>query len=383
MEIETGFVAEILLGHTLRTVALGAAAMGVVSGIIGAFAVARGQSLLGDAVSHATLPGVVIAAMIFGPREPWALLVGAALAGLAAAAVINHTTNTTPIKFDSSLALVLSTAFGLGMVLLVSQSRSDAAQAGISTFLFGQAAAIVTADLVTIALAGGLVLAVATWRWNDFAALCFDREFAAVAGLKLRRTDIVLVILLVITIAIGLKIVGVILMSAMLVAPAVAARQWSDRFRTVALLSGLIGAIAGVVGSFISSLGGALATGPLVVLTLGAVALCSILLAPAHGILPRKIQQLRQRSRFRREMALTAMLALQIRHPQGNRPHPAAAIEAGSPGHGRLSGTLRELAKAGLASGSPSQGWRLTANGLASARALVAERNLPAWMLDS
>ena len=370
------FLSEILLGHTFRTVAAGAAAMGAVSGVIGAFAVARGQSLLGDAVSHATLPGVVIAAMLFGARDPWALIAGASVAGIAAAAAISLTARTTPVKFDSALALVLTAAFGLGMVLLVIQSRSASAQAGLNNFLFGQAAAIVTADLITIAVVAVVVLAVVAWRWDEFRAICFDYEFAQVAGVPVRRVDLLLVLLLVVTIAAGLKVVGVVLMSAMLVAPALAARQWSDRFAVVAGLSAVFGALGGVAGTFISIMGPALATGPLVVLSLGAIAVVSIVAAPRHGVVPEYLRARRHRSRFRLEKTLAAMLALEGQHPGTVHLHTAAAIEASDPNLGGVERVVSDLAVAGLAAGSPERGWRLTAGGIKRARTLMRERNI-------
>lgn len=370
------FLGQFLLGHTFRTVAAGAAAMGLVSGVIGSFAVARGQSLLGDAVSHAALPGVVVAAALAGVREPWALIAGASATGVVAAAAISLTARSTPVKFDSALAIVLTAAFGLGMVLLVAQSRGDSAQAGLNNFLFGQAAAIVTADLFTIAATAVLVLAAVAWRWNEFRAICFDFEFAQVAGVAVRRIDLLLVLLLVVTIAAGLKLVGVVLMSAMLVAPAVAARQWSDRFAVVAALSGGFGAAGGVAGAFFSILGPSLATGPLIVLSLGAIALLSILLAPRHGVLPDYLRARRRRGRFRLEKTLAAMLALERQHRSGRHAHSAAAIQASIPDLVGVDRAVLELASAGLAVGSPSRGWQLTDGGAERARSLVGERNI-------
>ena len=366
---------QLLLGHTFRTVAAGAALMGLIGGVIGSFAVARGQSLMGDAVSHATLPGVVLAAMLVGVREPWALIAGASLTGVAAAAAITLTARSTPVKFDSALALVLTATFGLGMVLLVAQSRGDSAQAGLNNFLFGQAAAIVTADLLTIGATAVLVLAVVAWRWNDFRAICFDYHFAQVAGVAVRRVDLLLVLLLVVTIAAGLKVVGVVLMSAMLVAPPLAARQWSDRFVVVCGLSALFGAIGGFCGTFVSILGPSLATGPLVVLSLGGIALASILLAPRHGLLFEHLRARRRRGRFQLEKTLAAMLALEGQH-RSARSHSAAAIQASIPDLRGVEGVVVELCDAGLAAGSPERGWRLTPAGTERARSILSERNI-------
>ena len=232
------------------------------------------------------------------------------------------------------------------------------------------------ADLLTIAATALLVLAAVAWRWNEFRAICFDYEFAQVAGVAVRRLDLLLVLLLVVTIAAGLKVVGVVLMSAMLVAPAVAARQWSDRFAVVTVLSAAFGVTGGVTGAFVSILGPSLATGPLVVLSLGAIALVSIVAAPRHGVIAEYVRTQRRRSRFRLEKTLAAMLALEGQHLTGQHLHSAAAIQASIPDLDGVDEMVRELAAAGLATGSQGKGWRLTAGGIARARGILDERNI-------
>src|SRR5688500_8504563 len=127
-----------LLNHTTLTIAMGAAVLGAVSGTLGSFAVLRRQSLVGDAISHAALPGIVAAFILTGSKSPLVLMVGAALAGLVGMLIVMLIANTTRVKFDSALGIVLSVFFGFGLVLLTwIQKQPEAAQAGLDKFLFG------------------------------------------------------------------------------------------------------------------------------------------------------------------------------------------------------------------------------------------------------
>jgi manganese/zinc/iron transport system permease protein len=146
----------LLQSHTVQTVALGAAILGVISGVLGSFAVMRRQSLLSDALSHAALPGVCLGFMVAGTRDLGAIMAGAFLTcGLAALAVL-LIIRRTRIKTDAALGVVLSVFFAVGVVLLTVVQGQGAAQAGLEGFLFGQAAAILRADLM---LMGGVMLA--------------------------------------------------------------------------------------------------------------------------------------------------------------------------------------------------------------------------------
>jgi len=272
--------------YTLRTVALGAALLGMVSGVLGCFAVLRRQALLGDAMSHAALPGIALAFWLTGERDPLVLLIGATVAAWLAALLILGITRASRIKEDSALAMTLAVFFGFGLVLLSAlQKRPDAAQAGLKTFLFGQAAALVERDLVVMALLGAPALLCVSLLWKQFKLLSFDPEYAASLGMPTGALGLLLTTLIVIAIAIGLQTVGVVLMSAMLVAPAAAARQWTNRLSTMVLLAAAFGAGAGVAGALISATARGVSTGPAVVLCLTAITLVSLVFAPERGLL--------------------------------------------------------------------------------------------------
>jgi manganese/zinc/iron transport system permease protein len=280
------FLSQLFTDYTIRTVAMGAAVLGLVSGTLGCYAVLRRQALLGDAMSHAALPGIALAFLLTGVRELWVLLPGAAMAGWVAALIMITIVQQTRLKEDSALGMVLSVFFGFGLVLLsFAQKLPTAAQAGLDTFLFGQAASLVMGDVITMATIGGVALALMLLFWKEFKLLSFDPDYGATLGLPIRLLDIGLTSLIVVAIVIGLQTVGVVLMSAMLIAPAAAARQWTDRLGLMVLLAGVFGAFAGVVGAVISATARGLSTGPTIVLSVSAMVVLSLLFAPNRGLL--------------------------------------------------------------------------------------------------
>lgn len=285
--------------YTLRTVALGSALLGIVSGALGAFAVLRKQSLLGDAISHAALPGIALAFLLTGSKAPLVLIIGAALAGWLGTLLMLAIIRTTRIKDDSALGLVLSVFFGAGLVLLTFiQRRPDATQAGLDRFLFGQAATLLERDVVIMAALGVPVLLLLGAFWKEFKLLSFDPAFGASMGMRMHLFDVLLTTLLVVAIVIGLQTVGVVLMSAMVVAPAAAARQWSDRLDAMVALAALFGALAGVAGAVISSMAAHMPTGPTIVLCISAIVAVSLLFAPHRGLVWASLRYRRQRQQL-------------------------------------------------------------------------------------
>lgn len=290
------FFNELLFDYTLRTVASGAAVLGFVSGCLGAFALLRRQSLIGDAISHAALPGVVLAFMLTGIKAPAVLMAGAALAGIAGVLLVIAITRSTRIKQDAALGIILSVFFGFGLMLLTFLQRDpNARQAGLNHFLFGQAATMLAGDVLLMALFGGAALLLLLIFWKEFKLLSFDRDFGSSLGFRMSALEVLLTFLLVIAIVIGLQAVGVVLMSAMIVAPAAAARQWTDRLGVMVLLSGLFGAVAGVLGAATSSLASGLSTGPVIVLCISAIAGLSLLFGSSRGLIWAWLRQRRNR----------------------------------------------------------------------------------------
>ena len=292
-----------LLNHfdyTLIKVALGAAFLGTVSGALGTYAVLRRQSLMGDAISHAALPGIALAFLLTGTKIHLLLILGAAIAGWVGTVIIMAIVRLTRIKYDSALALILSTFFGFGLVLhTLIQRTGNANQAGLDTFLFGQAATILMGDVITIGILGGIALIIMLIFWKELKLLVFDEGFAASIGLPIRTLDVLLTSLLVIAIVIGLQAVGAVLMSAMIVAPAVAARQWTDRFSLMVILAAIIGALSGVIGTIISSTAAHIPTGPTIILSATLFVIISMTLAPNRGLVWNSSRYRRNRRNIR------------------------------------------------------------------------------------
>ncbi len=360
---------DLFFDYTLRTVALGAAILGIVSGMLGSFAVLRKQSLLGDAISHAALPGIVLSFLITRTREPAILMIGALIAGWLATLFMLNITRTTRIKDDSALGLVLSVFFGLGLMLLTfTQRLPDATQAGLDKFLFGQAATLLQRDVITMGIIGLLALGLLVIFWKEFKLITFDPEFAASLGFPVRALDVVLTTLLVIAIVIGLQTVGVVLMSAMIVAPAAAARQWTDKLNLMVLLGGLFGALAGVSGTLISSSAEKLPTGPVIVLCISVIVLFSMLFAANRGLFWNWIRAQQNRRKLRARAVLADLNTLAMQHPDQEHGHSTAVLRAMSTNPEGVSHALKQLEGRGHAREISHDVWALTNEGLAQAK---------------
>ncbi len=287
------------LTYTVRVVALGGSLLGALSGAVGCFAVLRRESLLGDALSHAALPGVAIGFLLAG-RQLGALLVGAGIAswlGLRLAAAIMRTTR---IKQDAALGIVLASFFAAGIALLTTiQSLPDASQAGLDSFIFGQAAAIIESDIALLGSVGMAVIVVLALLWKEFKLLTFDVDFATAGGLRASLLDALLSALIVVTIVLGLQLAGVILMVGMLIAPAIAARQWTHSLEQMVVLAAALGAFAGGSGAVISALDSDIPTGPMIIVVAFALVLLSISLAPGRGVIWNQLRQRENRRQLR------------------------------------------------------------------------------------
>ena len=289
--------------YTFRTITLGCMLLGSVSGMLGCFAVLRKQSLLGDAVSHASLPGVCLAFLIIRSKNTEILLLGALAIGLICIGLIQTIQNYTKIKFDSALAFILSVFFGLGLVLLSYLNKLPGAnKSGLNKFIFGQASTFVERDVRLMLYTGIILLIVIILFWKEFKIVTFDSEFAKTLGFPSRKIEILISILIVITVIIGIQAAGVILISAMIISPAVAARQWTNRLSIMVILSGIFGGIAGLTGTLISITESNLPTGPVIVLVISLIVVFSILFSPKRGILSRILINSKKRKMFRKQL---------------------------------------------------------------------------------
>lgn len=289
----------------LRNAALGAAILGAVGGMIGSFALLRRQSLLGDALAHAALPGVCLAWMITGTRAPLALLLGAMATCFLGALSIVAMTRWSRLKEDTAVGIALSVLFGLGIVMLTFiQRQPEGNKSGLDKFLFGQAATLTTGDIRLMSGLALVVLLALLLFYKEFKLLVFDAGFGQSLGFPALRLDVALMALLVAVVVIGLQTVGVVLVVATLITPAGAARQWTNRLGPMLLIAAGIGAVSGAVGAGLSAAVPRLPTGPAIVVLSSAALLFSLLAAPRRGLLWAWAEERRAAWRIRLENLL-------------------------------------------------------------------------------
>lgn len=276
----------ILLSSNFQWVLGSTLLLGIAAGLIGCLAYWKKQSLMSDALSHAALPGVVIAFLIFQVKDLLVLIVGAICSALLGALLIHMIRSTTRITEDTAMGMILAVFFGGGIVLLTLVNRTGSGnQAGLDNFIFGQAASMVSSDVSVMSILAGLVIAIVVLFFKEWKLFLFDPHFAKGMNLSIRGMNVIYLIALVLTIVIGIQAVGVILMSALLIIPPVSARYWTHSFKTMMWLSGIFGGIAGAIGTTISVLGSGWPTGPFIVLTSGTMFLVSLIFGTKKGML--------------------------------------------------------------------------------------------------
>ena len=318
----------ILQSYTTQMVLLGTALLGLASGIAGTFAVLRKESRIGDGLSHAALPGVVIAFLLTGIKDIEVLITGAAFSSIAAAWLITITVENSKIKFDGALATILSAFFGLGMVLLTYlQSLNNAGQAGLSKFIFGQAATILARDVYITSAAALIIIVLTALFWKELKLISFDVEYAKTLQIPVTFTLILYRSLLIMTIIIGIQSVGAILISSLLIAPAVGARQWTNKLGTMCILAGFFGMVSAIGGTIWSTTVQKLPTGPAIIVILSVIVLLSLIFAPNRGILwqYRKNKQSKRALLSETARISPADLQQKIYRAEGGQPHIGGA----------------------------------------------------------
>ncbi|MDF2962477.1 MAG: manganese transporter [Paenibacillus sp.] len=299
---------ELFLDPNTQWILLGSVLLGLSSGVLGSFAYLRKQSLMGDALAHAALPGVCIAFMLTGSKSIFFFLIGAAVAGIIATFGIGFVTRNSRIKQDSALGIVLSVFFGLGIVLLTQIQHSDSGnQSGLDKFLFGQAASMVQSDVITMSIVAFVLVLLCTLLFKEFKLLSFDSGFAKGLGYPVAFLDQLLMFLIVVAVVVGIQAVGVVLMSALLITPAVSARYWTERLGVMVVLAGLFGAVSGFAGTLISTTANNLPTGPLSVLAATAFFIVSVIFAPRRGVLSKVLLRLTVKKAVLQEQSEAAL----------------------------------------------------------------------------
>lgn len=364
------------LPYSDAVVLLGAAVLGLAAGVLGSLAVLQKRSLFGDALAHAALPGVALAFIVSGTKDPSALLIGAGAVGLLGALLILGIERSGRVRPDAAIGVVLAGFFSLGIVLLTWISNSgNANQAGLERYLFGQAAGLVERDVAVMAVLAALSLAIVALGLRPLRIALFDQDYARAVGLPARAVEVGTTVLLVVAIIIGLRTVGAILMVAMLVIPGVAARQLSARLGTMLVLAGVIGAAVGGGGAVVAGRAEA-PTGPVIVLMGTAVVAVAILLAPRRGVVWNALRLRRER---RRLLASSVLIDLETAMHSGAPPTTAElALSTGRPARTVARG-IATLERASLIDRRPDGRLTLSEAGAAAAHAAVEQRRL--WSL--
>ncbi|RQP18863.1 iron chelate uptake ABC transporter family permease subunit [Parapedobacter defluvii] len=276
----------------VRYVVLGNVLLSASAAMVGAFILLQKKALVGDAVSHSVLPGICAAFLFSGSKNTALMLVGAFITGWLALVTIDYIAAKSKLKKDAAIGLVLSVFFGAGMVMMTYiQQSGNAAQSGLDHFIFGKAATLIGTDLVIFSVLAAVLLIAVGLFFKAFALVAFDRPYAEALGYPVRKLDLLLTSLTVLAVVTGITAVGVVLMAAMLVTPAAAARYWTDNIRRMVAIAVAFGVFAGLAGAYISYTAPAMPTGPWMVVVSSVIAFLSFFFAPKKGIVPKLYTQ--------------------------------------------------------------------------------------------
>ncbi|MEQ1851687.1 MAG: iron chelate uptake ABC transporter family permease subunit [Chthoniobacteraceae bacterium] len=384
-----------LRDYNTRVVVTGTTVLGMAAGVLGCFALLRKRALMGDALSHATLPGIGLAFMASVAaggtgKSLAALLVGATISGLLGLACILLIRNFSRLKEDTALGIVLSVFFGAGVAVLgVAQRMGGGHSAGLESFIYGKTASMTAADAMLIAGVAVVVLAACVLLFKEFRLLCFDSAYAAAQGWPALFLDVVMMALIVAVTVIGLQAVGLILVIALLIVPAAAARFWTERLAAMTIIAGLFGALSGLLGSAASALVPNLPSGAMIVLAGSALFLFSMAFGAARGVLVRWLNRIAFENKVRRQHLLRA--AYELVEGDGSKTVaasgratvaiPVAALLAKrSWSPGRLRTEIARAERAGLITSWPGgDNIKFTPDGFDEAAQLVRQHRM--WEL--
>jgi len=317
-----------LADYNTRVVVIGTMLLGLAAGVVGSFMLLRKRALMGDALSHATLPGIGLAFIIAeasgmtGKSLP-VLLAGATVTGSVGVATVIFLRRFTRLKEDTALGVVLSVFFGAGVAALgVVQQMQSGSAAGLESFIYGKAASMVVTDARLIGAAGLIVAVMCAVFYKEFKLLCFDPAYAAGQGWPVTVLDFLLMSLVVTVTVIGLQAVGLILVIALLIIPAAAARFWTERMSVMTITSALIGGASCATGAALSGVLPRLPSGAMIVLVATAVFIFSMTFGRARGVLPRVLARRRLTVKVARQHLLRARYEMtEEREPALVEPH--------------------------------------------------------------
>lgn len=366
--------------YNTLVVACGVAAVGCAAGVVGSLALLRKRPLVGDAAAHATLAGVAGAFLVTGRRDLASLLTGAlvaALVGLGALVLVRRVTRT---RDDAATAIVIGGGFGLGIALVSGiTARGIPGGGGLEHFLLGHAAALTADDARLLMAVSAAAIALVVLALKEFALVAFDASFAAATGWPVALLDQALVTLVAVMVVVGLPAAGAVLVTALIVIPPVAARQWTDHVGTLVAIAGGCGATAALAGVILTSARPGLPTGPVIVLAAACFCLASIVASPRRGWLGRTIRAAAERRAWAAGLLLDRCLRVSDR---GDGTFTVADMTDGRTARAAWrmlehEGCVERLPERTAEGRGPRDRWRLSARGLDRAR--TRERRAAAW----
>lgn len=373
----------------IRYVVLGSMLLAASSAIVGVFIVLKKKALIGDAVSHSVLPGVCATFLFAGTKNIPLLICGAFLSGWLSIVLIDYITRHSKIKKDAAISIVLSVFFGLGIVMLTYiQHHGYSSQSGLEGFIFGNAAALIGSDVLVFSFIGVLLVLTIIAFFKEFALTAFDESFARTIGLPVARLELLLTTLTVLAVVTGITAVGVVLMAAMLITPAAAARFWSDNLKKVVVLAACFGAVSGLAGAFISYLAPSMPTGPWMVVSSSCIAFFSFFFAPKKGSVFRWWKKRQYRRRADEENILKAFYQLGEQEEDASADAETALSKEYSSGQlnssgmmnpSRFSSGLSRLKRKSRVDSNSDGRWKLTASGKTESARIVRLHRL--WEL--
>jgi manganese/zinc/iron transport system permease protein len=382
----------LLQDYNTRVVVIATMLLGAAAGVIGSFLLLRKRSLMGDVLSHATLPGVCLAfmamvAMGLSGKALLGLLIGAAALSILGFGAVMAIRDLTRLKDDSAMGIVLSVTFGLGVALLgLAQDMPGGSAAGLESFIYGKTASIIWRDAVLIGVTAAGVAVLCGVFYKELTLLCFDDGFAASQGWPVRWLDVVMLLLVTAVTVIGLQSVGLILIIALLLIPPAAARFWSDHLPKMLIISALIGAGSGWLGASLSALVPRLPSGAIIVVAGAAFFLISMIVGPARGVVRRTMQHIRLSRNVARQHLLRALYEIR---EAGAANAPSVEVNQSSPGVAfeqlltarswsrlALLRLVRRLERRNLVRKTSDGRYRLTETGLGEAAKVVRNHRL-------
>ena len=384
----------LLQDYNTRVVIIGTGLLGLAAGLVGTFLLLRKRALLSDTLSHATLPGIALMFIIVSlaggeGKNLLLLIVGAAVFSVLGTAAVIVIQKTTRLKDDAALGIVLSVSFGLGIALLGIATRMETGNAaGLSSFIYGKTASMLFFDAVLIGLAALLAAIFCLAFFKEFTVICFDSDYAASQGWPVVRLDFFMMTLVVIVTVIGLQAVGLILVVALLIIPPAAARFWTHRLRVMLLISGIFGALSGMLGAGISALLANLPAGAVIVLTASLIFFLSMVFGSSRGLVKVMLERSRLRVKILRENILREVYEYLEISSADNSASDASATPASeaisfsrllklrSWSAGHLTRGLKRLCSDGLVAAKGGETYQLTPAGLKAAAQVTRKHRL-------